>query len=39
MNNKKLEQEYIEIAKDKEAEREAYEWIEGCIGDIYKHRY
>jgi hypothetical protein len=29
---KQLEQEYIEMAKDKKAEREAYEWIEGCIG-------
>ena len=32
--NKKLEQEYREMVKDKEREKEAYEWIEGCIGDI-----
>ncbi len=31
---KQLEQEYREMAKDKEREKEAYEWIEGCIGDI-----
>ena len=36
--NKELEQEYREMAKDKEAEREAYEWIEGCIGDIDEER-
>ena len=32
--NKKLEREYKEMAKDKEREKEAYEWIEGCIGNI-----
>jgi len=32
--NKELEQECREMAKDKEREKEAYEWIEGCIGDI-----
>ena len=36
--NKELEQEYIEMAKDKKAEREAYEWIEGCIGNIDEER-
>lgn len=36
--NKELEQEYIEMAKDKEAEREAYEWIEGVVGDVYEER-
>ena len=36
--NKELEQEYREMAKDKEAEREAYEWIEGVVGDAYEER-
>jgi hypothetical protein len=25
------------MAKDEEREKEAYEWIEGCIGDIDEH--
>ena len=28
-----LEQEYKNIAADKKEEKEAYDWIEGCIGD------
>lgn len=32
--DKELEQEYREMAKDEEREKEAYEWVEGCIGDI-----
>ena len=36
--NKQLEQEYIEMAKDEEREKEAYEWIEGCIGDIHEEK-
>ncbi len=36
--NLELEQEYKNIAGDEHEEREAYEWIEGCIGDVYETR-
>ncbi len=36
--NQELEQEYKNIAADEKEEQEAYEWIEGCIGDIYETR-
>jgi hypothetical protein len=36
--NQELEQEYKNIATDEKEEQEAYEWIEGCIGDIYETR-
>jgi predicted CopG family antitoxin len=36
--NQELEQEYKNIAADEKEEKEAYEWIEGCIGDIYETR-
>ncbi len=36
--NQELELEYINIAADEKEEQEAYEWIEGCIGDIYETR-
>jgi len=36
--DQELEQEYKNIAADKKEEQEAYEWIEGCIGDIYETR-
>jgi predicted CopG family antitoxin len=36
--NKELEQEYIEMAKDEEREKEAYEWIEGVVEDAYEER-
>ena len=36
--NLELEQEYKNIAVDEQGEQEAYEWIEGCIGDIYETR-
>lgn len=32
------ELEYKNIAADEKEEQEAYEWIEGCIGDIYETR-
>lgn len=34
MTEEELEASYREMAADKEAEREAYEWIEGLIGDV-----
>lgn len=36
--NKELEQEYIKMAQDEEREKEAYEWIEGVVGDAYEER-
>ena len=33
-----LELAYREMAKDEEREKEAYEWIEGCIGDIHEEK-
>jgi predicted CopG family antitoxin len=32
------ELEYKNIAANEKEEQEAYEWIEGCIGDIYETR-
>ena len=32
--NQELEQEYKNIAADEKEEQEAYEWIEGLIGDV-----
>ena len=36
--NQELEQEYKNMVADEKEEQEAYEWIEGCIGDIYETR-
>ena len=37
--NQELEQEYKNMVADEKEEQEAYEWIEGCIGDIYETRW